>query len=51
MDKKYILFDLDGTLTDSFEGIKNAMTYCLSKYGVTPKKESFRRIIGPPNKL
>ena len=48
MDKKYILFDLDGTLTDSFEGIKNAMTYCLSKYGVTPKKESFRRIIGPP---
>ena len=48
MDKRYVLFDLDGTLTDSFEGIKNAMTYCLSKYGITPKAEELSRVIGPP---
>ncbi len=48
MDKKYILFDLDGTLTDSFEGIKNAMIYCLSKYGITPRPKDFRKLIGPP---
>ena len=48
MDKRYVLFDLDGTLTDSFEGIKNALTYCLSKYGITPKPSEFSRVIGPP---
>ena len=48
MDKRYILFDLDGTLTDSYEGIVNALKYCLSKYGIEPKPESFGNIIGPP---
>ena len=48
MDKRYILFDLDGTLTDSYEGIRNALTYSLSKYGIVPKSDEFSRIIGPP---
>lgn len=48
MDKRYILFDLDGTLTDSYEGIINALTYSLSKLGIAPKPESFRQVIGPP---
>lgn len=48
MDKRYILFDLDGTLTDSYEGIINALVYALSELGVSPKPESFRSVIGPP---
>ena len=48
MEKKYILFDLDGTLTDSYEGIINALVYALTELGVTPKPDSFRNVIGPP---
>lgn len=48
MDKRYILFDLDGTLTDSYEGIRNALTYSLSKYGIEPRPDEFSSIIGPP---
>lgn len=32
--KKYILFDLDGTLTDPQEGITNSVAYALEKYGI-----------------
>ena len=32
MDIKTILFDLDGTLTDSGEGIMNAVRYTLERY-------------------
>lgn len=48
MDKRYILFDLDGTLTDSYEGIKNAFVYALNKMGVEPRPDTFRKCIGPP---
>ena len=48
MDKKYILFDLDGTLTDSYEGIINALKYSLSELGIEPVPETFRSVIGPP---
>lgn len=48
MDKRYILFDLDGTLTDSYEGIKNGFVYALNKMGVEPKPDTFRKCIGPP---
>lgn len=46
---KYILFDLDGTLTDSGTGIINSAIYALGKFGIAIKdrKELFP-FIGPP---
>lgn len=46
-----ILFDLDGTLTDSGLGITNSVAYSLKKYGieVTDRKELYK-FIGPPLK-
>ena len=32
--KKYILFDLDGTITDPKEGITKAVAYALNKFGI-----------------
>ena len=32
--KKYILFDLDGTITDPKEGITKSVAYALSKFGI-----------------
>ncbi len=47
--KKYILFDLDGTLTDSGEGIKNAIRYALNQMNVLDYKEDIlNSFIGPP---
>ncbi len=49
MNKKYILFDLDGTLTDSGEGIKNCVKYALEKIvEPIPDKSVLLRFIGPP---
>ena len=48
MEKRYILFDLDGTLTDSYEGIINAFRYSLDRMGIEPRPETFRKCIGPP---
>ena len=44
-----ILFDLDGTLTDSFLGIARSVQYALSRLGIDePDLAVFRRFIGPP---
>lgn len=49
MDKKYVLFDFDGTVSDSSEGIINSVIYALSKYGIKEEnKEVLYRFIGPP---
>lgn len=49
MRKKYILFDLDGTLTDSCRGITNAVAYALEYYGIhVEDKDTLRPFIGPP---
>ena len=32
---KYVLFDLDGILTDSKEGILNSVAYALEKMGIS----------------
>ncbi len=46
---KYLLFDLDGTLTDSGEGIMNSIAYALSKFGINdPDREVLLKFIGPP---
>lgn len=45
---KYVFFDLDGTVTDSYNGIINSVIYALGKMGITPDPESFNSFIGPP---
>lgn len=48
----YILFDLDGTLTDSKEGIVNCFKYAIEKMGdPIPSEETLLSFIGPPLKL
>ena len=37
MNKKYILFDLDGTLTDPMKGITKSVRYALNYYGIELK--------------
>ncbi len=44
-----ILFDLDGTLTDSGEGIINCAKFALEHFGLPiPGDEEMRCIVGPP---
>lgn len=43
-----ILFDLDGTLTDPGEGIRNSVSYALAKYGLRMDEAELNRFIGPP---
>jgi phosphoglycolate phosphatase len=45
----YIIFDLDGTLTDPMIGITNSIIYALEKYGIpTPDRSELLKFIGPP---
>ena len=49
MSYDVILFDLDGTLTDSAEGIVNSVVYALERKGVPyANKQELRRFVGPP---
>ena len=48
MKYKYILFDLDGTLTDSQEGITKCVQYALRCFGIEEKCENLTCFIGPP---
>ena len=44
-----ILFDLDGTITDSSEGITNSVKYMLKQYGIEENDMSkLCQFIGPP---
>ena len=46
---KAIFFDLDGTLTESGEGITKSVQYALEKLGVSaPELESLKVFVGPP---
>lgn len=46
---KAILFDLDGTLIDSSEGITKSAQYALKHYGIeAPHLEDLKFFIGPP---
>ena len=51
MKKSYLLFDLDGTLTDPMTGITRSVQYALAAFGIEEK--NLRRLcpfIGPPLK-
>ncbi|MBD5155087.1 MAG: HAD family hydrolase [Oscillibacter sp.] len=45
---KTILFDLDGTLTDSAPGITNSVSYALAHFGIHEEPENLLKFIGPP---
>jgi phosphoglycolate phosphatase len=49
MISKAILFDLDGTLTDSGEGIINCATLALEHFGLpVPSRQEMGVFVGPP---
>ena len=44
-----VLFDLDGTITDSGAGVMHGMEIALAHYGLPiPDRQALRVIIGPP---
>lgn len=46
---RYLLFDLDGTLTDSKEGIIKCLQYAFQKLGdPVPEESQLLKFIGPP---
>ena len=46
---EYVLFDLDGTLTDPGIGITNAVIYALNKFSIRVEdRTELYRFIGPP---
>ena len=49
MSYQYILFDLDGTITESGPGIMNSVAYAVKKMGYeVPDRRVLRKFIGPP---
>ena len=49
MKYSWVLFDLDGTLTDPGIGITNSVMYALNKYGIKETNRSaLYKFIGPP---
>lgn len=49
MTEKAIFFDLDGTLTDSGEGIMNCAELALRHFGLpVPSRQEMRVFVGPP---
>ena len=49
MNYTTVLFDLDGTITDSAKGIINSVSYALTKMNLeVPEYENLTKYIGPP---
>ena len=51
MERRFdiLLFDLDGTLVDSGEGITNSVKFALEHFGIHPSsREELYKFIGPP---
>ncbi|SET25686.1 HAD-IA family hydrolase [[Clostridium] polysaccharolyticum] len=49
MNWKYILFDLDGTLTEPKIGITKSFQYALSSFGIKEDNlDNLEKVIGPP---
>lgn len=45
---QYLLFDLDGTLTNPYEGITKSFQYALNAYGIEAEQNELTFVIGPP---
>ncbi len=46
---KYILFDLDGTLLNTYKGVSNGVKHTLNFYGLPiPEEKELRKYLGPP---
>ena len=45
---KYLLFDLEGTITDPKEGITKCVQYALSKFDIEEDCDNLLSFIGPP---
>lgn len=49
MRRQYLFFDLDGTLTDPFEGITRSVAYALGHFGIeVGDRATLSPFIGPP---
>ena len=49
MRHPHVIFDLDGTLTDSGEGIINSAAYAFEQLGLAvPDRAALRKMVGPP---
>ncbi|MCR5563713.1 MAG: HAD hydrolase-like protein [Desulfovibrio sp.] len=48
--KRFFFFDLDGTVTDSEEGILRSVQYSLRHFGINRENEELLFFIGPPLK-
>jgi phosphoglycolate phosphatase len=44
----HVLFDLDGTLIDSCDGILESLRRCIERAGLQPRIELTRQLVGPP---
>lgn len=46
---KYLFFDLDGTIINTFEGVTRSFAYALESYGIRVSSlEELRPVLGPP---
>ncbi len=46
---KYILFDLDGTLLNTYRGVTNAVKYTMNFHGrPLPEEQDMKKFLGPP---
>jgi len=45
---KYVLFDFDGTVYDTVEGITKSVQYALAKHGIEAELSELRCFAGPP---
>ena len=49
---KFIFWDMDGTMANTYEGVKNCLEYALEPYGIHLEGEQeIRKFIGPPFRL
>ncbi len=51
MKYKYLLFDLDGTLVDTTEGVFKSAQYALKHFGIEVSLDELKPFFGPPLKV